>query len=336
MSAHPAGPAPATVPPALAADLAAAGVPVRADSAAVLAGPLLSRWSLTTVAGGHLWADVPAERTTPAAVAEAPPQDPAVRIGAPIPLPSGAVAYEVPWRPALLAATITAGAPRHPAGPELGAGLGRALRTLHDGPGTVPAAEPAALARIDATGTLARTDDRLAAALAGVRAGWHAQPPAPLHGEPSTGHLLVAQRPAANDAVLAVVTGWTGRARGPAWFDAGYLIGDLLEIAHLLPADGHRAPSGPAGAAVHGSPGGRDPWTRAALTGLAAAVRRGYDDDRPRPAAFWRAATDAAAVKVLDHEARVVASFGARPEATAVMAGLGHAVLDAAAALTGS
>ncbi|SDS10429.1 hypothetical protein [Jiangella sp. DSM 45060] len=335
MSANPAGPAAATVPPALAAGLTAAGVPVLAD-ATVLAGPLLARWSLTTVAGGHLWADVPAERTTPAAIVRVPRQDGSVRIGVPIPLSGGAVAYEVPWRPALLAATITAAGPRHPAGPDLGAGLGRALRALHDGPGAVPAAEPAALARVDATGTLARTDDRLAAALAGVRAGWHAQPPAPLHGEPSTGHLLVAQQPAADDAVLAVVTGWTGRARGPAWFDAGYLIGDLLEIAHLLPADGHRAPAEPAGAAVHGSPGGRDPWTRAALFGLAAAVRRGYDGDRPRPAAFWRAAADAAAVKVLDHEARVSAAFGARPEAIAVLTGLGHAVLDAATTLTGS
>ncbi|WP_116947186.1 hypothetical protein [Jiangella endophytica] len=307
----------AMVPGELAAALARAGRPLSPGPATVLAGPLLSRWALTELDGARLWLDTPADGA--AEPAPAPPSLPAgpVRLGVPIALPGAGLGYAVPWPPALLATAVTRGGPGHPAPAELGAGLGRLLRDLHDRGSAAPGTAPAALARVDAAGSLARTDARLAAAFARVRGAWPASPRVALHGEPSTGQLLVAARPAVDDPVLAVLTGWSGRAGGPAWFDVGYLVGDLLEIGQLL----------------HGSPEGPDSWTRTAVDSVAAAVRRGYDGGRPLSAAFWRAAADAAAVKVLDHEARIIAAFGPRPDAVAVLAGLGHTVLDTATAL---
>lgn len=321
-AAPPNRPTLAAVPPTLAAALARAGHDLPPEPAPVLAGPLLSRWSFSTVAGEHLWVDVPAQPEPGASTAPPSLARGRVQLAVPIVLTdvlsqtptvgagvnTSGVVYLAPWAPALLATEITSGGPEHPPttelGAELGAELGRLLRRLHDTPSRT-AAEPDAVRRVLAVDPPGRTDRELGAAWDRVRAGWAAGPAVRLHGEPSTGHLLVPSRPERDAEVLAVLIGWTGRPAGPAWFDVGYLIGDLLELAQLTPLKDD-------------------------LIELATRVRRGYDGDRPRPAAFWRSAADAAAVKVLDHEARIVSSFGPQPQASAALSAVGRAVLDQA------
>ena len=299
---------------ALAGDLAAAladhgyrvAAPVR-----TLAGPAASRASVALTDGRHLWVDQPADGAAPLGVPVTFPAwllraDGASVVMSDAAAVGGALVHETPWPARLLAEQLTsrAAAPER----ELGVALGRLLRALHQAPACALPEQsphrPAALDRVPAARTsgLAAVDPACGAALERIVAAWSTEPVV-LHGEPGTGHVLVPERPTVGP--LAVLTGWSGGPRGPAWFDVGYLIGDLVEIAHLLR--------------------GVD---RERVLALAAAVREGYDPAGGLPGSFWHGARDAAVVKVLDHEARIASAFGPRPDTQRFLRAVAHSILD--------
>lgn len=261
-------------------------------------GPQASRYQLELDDARHLWVDEVADGAAPLGVPVTFP-DRVARHDSGVVLSNaatagGALVHETPWPATLLAERLTTSSARLDA--RVGHGLGSLLRGLHElpAPELAPIAQrrsrrPVALQRVlDVRDRgLAAADPWSEESLDRLLAAWGHGPLVTLHGEPATGHVLVPHASHDRPAPLAVLTGWSGGPTGPAWFDVGYLIGDLVEVAHLVPAD-----------------------ARAEVLALARAVRQGYDPADLLPQEFWERTRDAAVLKLLDHEARIVSAFG--------------------------
>ena len=277
----------------------------------LLQGPLAIRASVALSDGRFLWVDAPAH--IGAATADAWPEPPAVTSPAaghcPVRRAGSAFVYEVPWAAHLLASRLFGAAPPDTA---IGTGLGQLLRRSHDALATAPQPEwrVPAIGRIEDMGAsgVAHAHPTLTTCWERLRCGGPG-PWARLHGEPASGHVLVPLDDSAAGDVesspQALLTGWTGRQPGPAWFDVGYLIGDLIEIAHLSPEPGRRV-----------------------ILAMARATRTGYDDDGARPTAFWQSARDAAVAKLFDHDARITLAGGSDSSSRTFLTALGLSMLD--------
>ncbi len=299
----------------------------------VLSGPLQSRWSLADDNGAHVWVDVPSAPLTtvpgsdptsrpPVPLAAGPVHGPQVVAGEEVRLCAGpgrllGRAYRLPWPGRLLAEQLTTTMAVGATAPDLDraeadlAATARYLRGLHalgaaelPAPGQAGTMLPGPVRRVagrvppDAPAGDPSLRVRLQAALDPTPEAGRAL----LHGEPSTGQLVVPEAPVGSPEPVAVLLGWTGAVAGPPALDIGHLLGDLLELAVF-------------------SGGGSGRGVR--LLQLAEAVRTAYDDDRPCDPAFWRLAAQAAAVKVLDHDLRLRA-VGMPP---------GHLLADVATAI---
>lgn len=250
----------------------------------VLTGPLLTRVSLTTSDGLHAWVDiVPGGGAPPGGVLTTRGSG---RIIVPtlmdvVGLGPG---WRLPWPACLLADVGSHGqswcgtADAKLVGHELGVFLGR----LHRGSGS--GGEPHLIERLahPPVGALAGQETWTSL----HREMRHAES-CTLHGEPASGHILVPLAPLRSGSVepVAAVLGWSAPVVGDPALDVGHLIGDLIELSILL------------GAQVTGP----DPRS------VACGVLEGYPKDRG-DAGFLNRVQSYAALKVIDHEARLLAS----------------------------
>lgn len=151
---------------------------------------------------------------------------------------------------------------------------------------------------------------RLVAALSELCAGWsRCRDSAVLHGSFCPGYVAVAD--GAPDPRRLQVLGWYDAALGPPAFDAGWLLGELRELAAA------RAGHDPAGIAV--------------LRACGRAFLGAYLDARPAcaPAAFVADCERFAALKIASHLVAFVRGYGFDADAVAAQLALAGAVLEA-------
>ena len=291
------------------------------------AAPMLSRWRVRTGRGEYLWVDVPGAGWH---------GDPALPVAAtvlthgcelagddhaearhPVPLPGVGWAYRTPWPADVLGHSVVEGVMAGRPMPQGLAGacfqIGAFLRRLHAAPLTsgVPSRRlppPLERLRTPPEGSLLAVDPTWRRMTEAVGT-WSDEDAALLHGQLGLAHLLVPAEGPASGPVVCLI-GWSGELIGPASFDLGQVMGDLLEVAALF--------AGRAGTAVP------------ILLDAARAVRDGYEatPGRPLAADFWAAASRAACVKVLDHDARRVRAFGQATVPGALLGRVAESLLD--------
>jgi len=150
---------------------------------------------------------------------------------------------------------------------------------------------------------------RLVAALAKQCAAWeHCPRSTILHGAFCPGYVAVPDD--ALDARRMQLLGWYDAGFGPPAFDAGWLLGELRELAAA------RADEDPAGCGV--------------VRGCGRAFLGAYLDSRPGIAAspFVAASDRFAALKIASHLVSFVRGYGFRAEPVAQQLALAAAVLD--------
>lgn len=274
--------------PALAALEVIAG-PLRGTPHSVLRGPRLTRASVTTMSGAHLWietrgAAVSAQHWPVDLVIE--PSAPSVRRSVPVrpsahlvvpAIVEGARVSRLPWPARLLATAPT---------PQAAQALGALLRRIHTyraptARNTSAMLPPAMIELLEHPSPLL-SDDLVARCASRTQEHWTQAPRVVLHGAPGSGLALV---PTDGGEVPAAVLLAGPPRSGPAWFDVGHLMGDLTEITTLL-----------------------------GTCSLSDPVRSGYEGDDPLPELFWQQARDASVLAVVAHWSRIEKAHGMRRE----------------------
>lgn len=270
------------------ADLEDIAGPLRGTPHSILRGPGLTRASVTTMSGEHLWIEtrgaavtaehwpVDLDESSSPPVRGLVPERPSAHLIVPA-IVDGARVSRVRW-PARLMAT----APN----PQAARALGALLRRIHTHRAPSPAIEsatlPPAIAKLRERPSPLLSDDLVAGCASRAQEHWAQAPSVLLHGAPGSGQALVPTEGGGEPA--AVLLAGPPRS-GPAWFDAGHLMGDLTEITTLL-----------------------------GISSLAAQVRSGYDGDDPLTESFWQQARDASVLAIVAHWSRIEKAYGMRSE----------------------
>ncbi len=141
--------------------------------------------------------------------------------------------------------------------------------------------------------TLAEFPRLRAALIASVRRFYRDPDPATLHGRYAPGQILVDARPESAALPEVHVAGWLEAASGPPAYDAGYFIGELMELAVFAAGMRHAA-------AEHGLRMAAREFYNAYVSRSAATLPEGFAEH----------AAEFAALKIVEHVARFVRYFG--------------------------